>query len=101
MLRLKDVSDSDLRKELERRKKKLQKEKEIVEYAFFQKVIQFKDVLKSFMKHDRLSCGSKSNSSYHPSHGGAECHLCCLDDLTIEDFGEIDVTIDIKLNQRR
>ena len=88
----------NLLKEIDRREI-IEKNKEIERRRDLLKlVVTNREVLKLFMDHSRNSCKDHGNFYYHPEHGGADCDLCCLEKLTIDDT-DVNISIDIKLSK--
>jgi len=93
---LKQYTDDELLNEQERRTLQEAEEARQARSEMVSFVLKHKDVLLQFINHSRGSCGSRINSGYHPEHGGADCHRCCLDKLYQRD--DIQITVEVQLS---
>lgn len=96
----KEFTDEELQAELDLRKSKRDELAKVERLERIKLFVKHRDVLTQFMTHDRSSCkdGEYSNCGFHPEHGGANCNLCCLEDLE-EWEDDIEVSIDIRLTR--
>ncbi len=98
---LSSISDKELRQELQCRETQRKEVERQQRKKMTELVIEHREVLKKFMTHGRSSCEgglSHRNQRYHPNHGGAECNLCCLEDL-YKGEDDIEIMVSITLHK--
>ena len=98
MTYLSNIPTKDLEIELTNRKNQKGSEEIQKSKDHLNLILKHRNVLRQFLQHDRTSCAIAVNNAYHPEHGGADCCLCCLDDLD-ENSIDVDIVVSIKLSK--
>lgn len=94
---LRNLTDSQLKRELERRKQKREDEVKKSRKNSFNLIKSKKDELSTLITHQTKACQALRRDSFHPEHGVVDCPRCFLENMEDHehDAENIEILIDV------